>query len=172
MRSATKYVIGEGVITKSVTALHQRFVEVQIPQTCEVHCLHRITFNPMRSSWTINHKQFPRPCTCDDVHQLSKDSYSHVLYSTSVYMHSRTVNSTQRCPECEIGASFACGFQGRLKRTGERSSLFIDVVKHSKRMTIYTTEPSAGERIVCIIYSTKLEPIKFPNLQPFLVPFM
>ncbi|KAG2050623.1 hypothetical protein BDR06DRAFT_636825 [Suillus hirtellus] len=32
----------------------------------------------------------------------------------------------------------------RGKRSEERSPLFINVVKHSKRMTMYTTEPSAG----------------------------
>ncbi|KAG2337535.1 hypothetical protein BDR05DRAFT_770200 [Suillus weaverae] len=44
-----------------ITALHRRFVEVQIPNTGEVHCLPRITsaFNPARSSWTVNRKQFP-----------------------------------------------------------------------------------------------------------------
>jgi hypothetical protein len=44
-----------------ITALHSHFVEVQIPQTGEVHCLPRITFsfNPAWSSWTVNRKQFP-----------------------------------------------------------------------------------------------------------------
>ncbi|KAG2743147.1 hypothetical protein P692DRAFT_20810564 [Suillus brevipes Sb2] len=44
-----------------ITALHRRFVEVEIPQTGEIHCLPRITFtfNPPRSSWTVNRKQFP-----------------------------------------------------------------------------------------------------------------
>ncbi|KAG2130849.1 hypothetical protein DEU56DRAFT_740439, partial [Suillus clintonianus] len=44
-----------------ITALHNRFVEVQIPATGEIHCLPRITFsfNPARSSWTVNRKQFP-----------------------------------------------------------------------------------------------------------------
>jgi hypothetical protein len=43
-----------------ITALHSCFVEVQIPQTGEVHCLPRISFsfNPARSSWTVNRKQF------------------------------------------------------------------------------------------------------------------
>ncbi|KIK35413.1 hypothetical protein CY34DRAFT_782391, partial [Suillus luteus UH-Slu-Lm8-n1] len=33
---------------------------LQIPQTGEVHCLPRITFsfNPARSNWTVNRKQF------------------------------------------------------------------------------------------------------------------
>ena len=44
-----------------ITALHRRFVEVHIPHTREIHCLPRITFsfNPARSSWTVNRKQFP-----------------------------------------------------------------------------------------------------------------
>lgn len=43
-----------------ITALHNRFVEVQIPQTGEIHCLPRITFsfNPAGSSWTVNRRQF------------------------------------------------------------------------------------------------------------------
>ncbi|KAG2343442.1 hypothetical protein BDR05DRAFT_884329, partial [Suillus weaverae] len=45
------------------TALHNRFVEVQIPQAGEVHRLPRITFSfiraPARPSWTVNRKQFP-----------------------------------------------------------------------------------------------------------------
>ncbi|KAG2344238.1 hypothetical protein BDR05DRAFT_932315 [Suillus weaverae] len=34
---------------------------VQIPRASEVHCLPRITFgfNPARSNWTVNRKQFP-----------------------------------------------------------------------------------------------------------------
>lgn len=44
-----------------ITALHQRFIEVQIPNTEKKHCLPRITFafNPTHSSWTVNRKQFP-----------------------------------------------------------------------------------------------------------------
>ncbi|KAG2047535.1 hypothetical protein BDR06DRAFT_897183, partial [Suillus hirtellus] len=44
-----------------ITALHRRFIEVQIPETEERHCLPRITstFNPPGSSWTVNRKQFP-----------------------------------------------------------------------------------------------------------------
>ncbi|KAG2341610.1 hypothetical protein BDR05DRAFT_964999, partial [Suillus weaverae] len=43
------------------TNLHQRFVEVQIPQTEEIYCLPHITFafNPTCSSWTVHRKQFP-----------------------------------------------------------------------------------------------------------------
>jgi ATP-dependent exoDNAse (exonuclease V) alpha subunit len=44
-----------------INSLHRRFVEVEIPRTGELHCLPRITFsfNPARSSWTVNRKQFP-----------------------------------------------------------------------------------------------------------------
>ena len=44
-----------------ITALHCRFIEVQILNSTETHCLPRITFsfNPHGSSWTVNHKQLP-----------------------------------------------------------------------------------------------------------------
>ncbi|KAG2335347.1 hypothetical protein BDR05DRAFT_832727, partial [Suillus weaverae] len=44
-----------------ITSLHRRSVEVQIPQTEEIHCLPHITFafNPACSSWTVDRKQFP-----------------------------------------------------------------------------------------------------------------
>ncbi|KAG2737844.1 hypothetical protein P692DRAFT_20760702 [Suillus brevipes Sb2] len=44
-----------------VTALHRRFVEVQLLNNLEHHCIPRITFSfrPLRSSWTVNRKQFP-----------------------------------------------------------------------------------------------------------------
>lgn len=66
MRSATKHVSGKGLVRNAcvrITALHFRFIEVQIPQTREIHRLLRITFsfNPPRSSWTVNRRQFPLP---------------------------------------------------------------------------------------------------------------
>ncbi|KIK47412.1 hypothetical protein CY34DRAFT_27826, partial [Suillus luteus UH-Slu-Lm8-n1] len=44
-----------------VTALHRRFIEVQLLNNLENHCIPRITFSfhPYRSSWTVNRKQFP-----------------------------------------------------------------------------------------------------------------
>ena len=44
-----------------IVALHRRFIEVQIPNTTDIHCLPRITFsfNPRGSSWTVNRRQFP-----------------------------------------------------------------------------------------------------------------
>lgn len=44
-----------------ITALHRRFVEVQLLNNLEIHCIPRITFSfhPYRSSWTVNRKQFP-----------------------------------------------------------------------------------------------------------------
>ncbi|KAG2071988.1 hypothetical protein BDR04DRAFT_1051958, partial [Suillus decipiens] len=44
-----------------VITLHQRFVEVQLLNTFQSHCIPRINFafHPNRSSWTVNRKQFP-----------------------------------------------------------------------------------------------------------------
>ncbi|KAG1791103.1 uncharacterized protein HD556DRAFT_1445620 [Suillus plorans] len=44
-----------------IAGLRRQFIEVQIPETEERHCLPRIsfTFNPPGSSWTVNRKQFP-----------------------------------------------------------------------------------------------------------------
>jgi hypothetical protein len=44
-----------------IVALHRRFLEVQISNTTETHCLPRITFafNPRGSNWTVNRTQFP-----------------------------------------------------------------------------------------------------------------
>ena len=44
-----------------ITALHQWFVEVQILNTFEMHCIPCITFpfNPGKSSWMVHRKQFP-----------------------------------------------------------------------------------------------------------------
>ncbi|KAG1809214.1 hypothetical protein EV424DRAFT_175541 [Suillus variegatus] len=44
-----------------ITALHRRFVEVQLLHNLKNHCIPRTTFSfhPYRSSWTVNHKQFP-----------------------------------------------------------------------------------------------------------------
>jgi len=44
-----------------ITALHRRFVEVQLPNATETHCIPHITFtfNPRGSSWTVNRKRFP-----------------------------------------------------------------------------------------------------------------
>ncbi|KAG2346700.1 hypothetical protein BDR05DRAFT_928203 [Suillus weaverae] len=44
-----------------ITALYHRFVGVQLLNNLENHCIPCITFsfNPYRSSWTVNRKQFP-----------------------------------------------------------------------------------------------------------------
>lgn len=44
-----------------VTGLHHHFIEVELLNNLENHCIPRITFSfcPYRSSWTMNWKQFP-----------------------------------------------------------------------------------------------------------------
>ncbi|KAI6020228.1 hypothetical protein BKA83DRAFT_4056712, partial [Pisolithus microcarpus] len=44
-----------------ITAVHQHFVEVQLPRQCDTHCIPRISFDfiPPGSDWTVTRKQFP-----------------------------------------------------------------------------------------------------------------
>lgn len=60
MRSATQHVGGYRVGTECARTTHCA-EKVQIPATGEIYCLPRITFsfNPARSSWSVNCKQFP-----------------------------------------------------------------------------------------------------------------
>ncbi|KAI6021559.1 hypothetical protein PISMIDRAFT_97980 [Pisolithus microcarpus 441] len=44
-----------------IAAVHRRFVEVQLPNESDTHCIPRISFNftPPASDWTVTRKQFP-----------------------------------------------------------------------------------------------------------------
>jgi hypothetical protein len=97
-----------------ITALHSHFVEVQIPQTGEVHCLPRITFsfNPARSSWTVNRKQFPLRHAYATTFNGSQDLTPRravVDVRTDGFAHGQ-LYTCERCRECEIEAIFErCG---------------------------------------------------------------
>ena len=132
-----------------ITALHRRFIEVQIPHTREIHCLPRITFsfNPARSSWTMNHKQFPlRPayamafngCQGLTLEKAVLDLCTHQQITLLLWA---LYSSVQRGPSC------ASHFFG----DGKNSDLLMQIHSHTDSYTPLFQECDVGETFECYL---------------------
>jgi hypothetical protein len=81
-----------------IVASLRRFVEVQISNTTETHCLPRITFasNPGGSNWTVNRTLRAAYATTFKPRKLSLFVTPYLTYAM---MRSHMVNSIPRYPE-------------------------------------------------------------------------